>query len=85
MYKPKLDKMRLPRLAQDKFFRRYSIFEQKTLGNTSTSFYKSRTNDMRKSMIEGSDTTRDTFYTTIDKYRCKSMRNQRLKAKMDDN
>ena len=84
-YKPKLDKMRLPRLAQDEFYSRYSIFDQKTMRKSSNSFYRTRTSDKRASVLQGAESTQDTFYTTIDKYRCKSMRNERVKAKMNDN
>lgn len=91
VYQPKLDKMRLPKVAQDQFFSRYSIFDQKTQSITRNSFHKRQRSDVLSNSFtlgEGSiASTRDSFYgqSTIEKFRAHSVRNDRVQAKINEN
>lgn len=60
-YGKKLERMKLPRLEQEEFYRRYSIFEKKAFNNSQSSFYKTRTG--HRSWAP-SYSTKDTFYHT---------------------
>ena len=41
-YQGKLERMRLPRLEQEEFYRRYSIFEKNTFNRSGSSFYRTK-------------------------------------------